>query len=349
MRRDLVSILAGFALILFLLVLGVQMVLLEINNLCHDIASGKQQTPYFAGKNTVKMLREIYLSTVVSGLLGGLNHAAVVDVKYGSNSDPAIANRCLMRDWTTGDRKDFCIIKWDGHERLMRVKDLYEKILREGVEGDLMECGVWRGGITIFMKALTRAYEDTQRTVWVSDSFSGVPDTDQQDKHSEGVPESVHKLDKQMWGGHISERAADGSGVIEKNKLTVEEELVADNFRRFGLYDNSVKFVKRWFSETLPTISQTHGLKKLALLRIDGDLYSSTMDVLVNLYPFVSSGGYIIFDDYNIEQSRLATHDFFKKAGLDRRIIQTDRASGPRVSDCKPHCDKADGAYFRKP
>merc|ERR1711862_469887 len=124
-------------------------------------------------------------------------------------------------------------------------------------------------------------------------------------------------------------------------------ELVADNFRRFGLYDNQVKFLKGFFSDTLPK-AKDHGLTQIALLRVDGDLYSSTMDVLTNLYDKVAPGGYIIFDDYPLPQSAEAIHDFFKMKQLEPHLLQFDRMT--------PEKDNENGtdhinmqAYFQKP
>lgn len=300
----------------------------------------------------LQTVREEYLQNIMMGLMGGLSHAALFDKKHQSNRISGKANECLTRDWTTGLPRDFCIVKWDGYERLMRVQDLYLKILKDGVQGDLMECGVWRGGMTVLMRALLKAYGDeNNRRVLVSDSFQGMPDSIPRD----GISEEIRKLDEEQWGKRIMERAADGSGrMVEKRALTVEENLVTDNFRRFGLYDNKVVLVPGWFNESLPTAPAKYGIQKLAMLRIDGDMYSSTMDVLVHMYPYVSSGGYVIFDDYNIEQSALAVKDFFQKEGLSMSLIKRDRITGPRkVTNPNqkplPVDNEENGAYFRKP
>jgi len=296
-------------------------------------------------------LREAYLNVVAMGLLGGLTHAAELDKNAQSSTKAGKSNQCLTRDWTTGDPRDFCIIKWDGYERLKRVQDLYETVRNDNIEGDLVECGVWRGAITIYMRALLKAYGDENRNVWVSDSFSGVPNTEQQKKHPsvQNIPDEIQRMDEKQWGGRVMERAIDG-GMVEKNFLTVEGQLVQDNFRRFDLFDDKVKFLPGWFSESLPQADK-NGLSKIAILRVDGDLYSSTMDVLVNLYQSVVPGGFLIFDDYNIGQSRKAIHDFFKQHGLDTNQIKQDRITGRRVNaDANdPRADTEDGAYFRKP
>ena len=108
--------------------------------------------------------------------------------------------------------------------------------------------------------------------------------------------------DLKKWGGVVEEPGLDGK-LRAKNILTVEEQMVKDNFARFGLLDDQVKFVKGYFNDTLPTVRERYGLSQIALLRIDGDLYSSTMDVLQNLYPLVAPGGWIILDDWPLPPS----------------------------------------------
>merc|ERR550537_301809 len=102
------------------------------------------------------------------------------------------------------------------------------------------------------------------------------------------VPAPLNNWDEKEWGANVTE--ADEFDVKEKTRrpLTVGEDRVKDNFRRYGLLDDQVEFVKGTFDETLPSIQETRGLKKIAVLRVDGDLYASTMDVLKNLYPLVA-------------------------------------------------------------
>jgi hypothetical protein len=294
-------------------------------------------------------LREKYLETVSMGLLGGLTHEAYTDPERGGTTDYQKRNQCLTRDWSTGGTVDACILKWDAYERMQRVQQAYEDIRGNGVQGDLIECGVWRGGITIWMKALLTAYGDTARQVWVSDSFSGVPNAARQEDHPEfkDVPDEMRNLDMKQWGGHVMERGVDGK-VTQKNILTVEGKFVEDNFRRFGLLDDKVKFLVGYFNDTLPTV-RDRGLGKIALLRVDGDLYSSTMDVLENLYSLVSPGGYVIFDDYPLPQSQRAILNFFQKQGLSRDLLKFDRVT----KEERPPEFKGSGinqyAYFKKP
>jgi predicted O-methyltransferase YrrM len=76
--------------------------------------------------------------------------------------------------------------------------------------------------------------------------------------------------------------------------LAVSREDVERNFAKYGLLDDRVVFLQGWFKDTLPSAP----IGKIALLRLDGDMYESTMDALQNLYPKLSPGGYCIIDDF---------------------------------------------------
>ena len=99
-------------------------------------------------------------------------------------------------------------------------------------------------------------------------------------------------------------------------------EEVRERFARYGLLDEQVRFLRGWFRDTLPSAP----IERLALLRLDGDLYDSTYDTLAALYPRVSVGGYVIIDDYDaVDECREAVHDYLEathteaRPGADRR------------------------------
>ena len=166
--------------------------------------------------------------------------------------------------------------------------------MAKGVPGDLIETGVWRGGSTIFMRALLKAHGITDRTVWVADSFQGLP------------PPAD---------------AEDGADLSAVEQLAVSLGQVQGNFDRFGLLDDQVKFLQGWFADTLPTAP----IEKLAILRLDGDLYSSTMDALTALYPKVSEGGYVIVDDYGSWPScKRAVETYLRENQISADIKEID-------------------------
>ena len=173
-----------------------------------------------------------------------------------------------------------------------------EDVLDNHIPGDFAETGVWRGGSVIFIRALLSVRNITDRVVWCADSFDGMP-----------VPKEADK------------RISTSSDFSDREYLRVSLEEVKKNFERFGLLDEQVKFLKGWFSETLPTAP----IEKLALLRLDGDLYESTRDALVNLYDKLSTGGYVIIDDYNSWKGcRVAVDEFRERRGIVEEITQID-------------------------
>jgi O-methyltransferase len=181
-----------------------------------------------------------------------------------------------------------------GRSRLDNLHMCIREAIRQGVPGDLIETGVWRGGATIFMRGALKAYRQTHRKVWVADSFEGLPRPD-----SEKYPADTQ------------------SGFWTHELFSVSKEAVERNFARYGLLDHQVAFLPGWFRDTLPTAP----IDRLAVLRLDGDMYESTMDALSSLYPKVSLGGYVIVDDYGaVPGCRKAVDDYRAEHGITERI-----------------------------
>ncbi|MEU1630535.1 TylF/MycF family methyltransferase [Streptomyces sp. NPDC020096] len=188
-----------------------------------------------------------------------------------------------------------------GLKRVRNVRACLEQVVADGVAGDFIETGVWRGGVCIFARGFLKAHGITDRLVWLADSFQGIPDTG-----ADG-----HSLDREM-------------ALHQSNEvLGVSLAAVQKNFERYGLLDDQVRFLPGWFRDTLPTAP----IEKLAVLRLDGDLYESTMDALVNLYPKLSPGGFVIVDDYFIPACRKATEDFREAQGITEPLEMIDTYS----------------------
>jgi O-methyltransferase len=185
-----------------------------------------------------------------------------------------------------------------GRKRMENVRKLTEMILFEGVPGDLIETGVWRGGACIYMRAILEAYGVSNRKVWAADSFEGLPPP------------------------NMDAYPADEGGVFHTYAdLAVSLEEVKRNFGRYNLLDGQVQFLKGWFRDTLPTAS----LERLAILRMDGDMYESTRDALVNLYDKLSRHGYVIVDDYRVVKAcRMAVDEFRAARGIVDPIMEID-------------------------
>lgn len=206
---------------------------------------------------------------------------------------PDISERLTGTDWPT--YADSMI----GLKRLDNIQFCIEQILANGIKGDLIETGVWRGGAVIFMRAVLKAYGVTDRIVWVADSFSGLPKpNDVKYEHDKGDEHHLQPI------------------------LQVSLEDVKHNFEKYDLLDEQVKFLKGWFKDTLPSAP----IQNLALLRLDGDMYESTIDALTNLYPKVSIGGYVIIDDWNaIKACKVAVEEYRAKNNIMDEIIPIDQ------------------------
>lgn len=186
-----------------------------------------------------------------------------------------------------------------GIKRLDNLQMCIEQVIADDILGDLIETGVWKGGSTIFMRGVLQAYGEDDRCVWVADSFEGLPPPDPT-KYPADIGDIHHTIDS----------------------LRITQEMVQENFAAYGLLDNRVKFLKGWFKDTLPNAP----IERLAILRLDGDMYESTMDALQSLYGKLSVGGFVIVDDYCIESCRKAVTDFRSKFEITDEILDIDGA-----------------------
>jgi hypothetical protein len=162
------------------------------------------------------------------------------------------------------------------------------------VEGDVVECGVWRGGFSIFL-----SYIFQDKNIWVCDSFQGF----------QPLETAKHQYDKERHTPTYTHNAVGPLGI------SLEE--VQRHFKTYGLGDEKrIKFLKGFVKDTLPT----SGIEKVSLLRIDVDAYSATLETLEELYDKVQPGGYIIFDDSCLYETLDAIKTFFKNRKLEEVI-----------------------------
>ncbi len=172
-----------------------------------------------------------------------------------------------------------------GRKRMDSLHECLDLVEEHGIPGDLMECGVWRGGACIFMAGYLRAHGINNRKVILADSFDGLPES----KHFADINFNLHKS--------------------RFPELAVSLDDVKRNFESYGLLDSNVHFLEGWFRDTLVDIPS----EELALLRLDGDLYESTTDALNALYDLVAPGGIVVIDDWGVlPPCRQAVEDFFE-------------------------------------
>jgi O-methyltransferase/8-demethyl-8-(2,3-dimethoxy-alpha-L-rhamnosyl)tetracenomycin-C 4'-O-methyltransferase len=253
--------------------------------------------------------RTLYLDLIERCLLN-----TIYQDPYTDWSRPGVARefdpvkRRLGLDWPTVAHTMI------GHARLRHLRELGERVLDEGVPGDFIETGVWRGGACILLRAVLKAYGVTDRRVFVADSFAGLP------------PPNPDAYPADAGDPHHTFR-----------ELAVSLEQVRENFDRYGLLDRQVVFLKGWFKDTLPAAP----IDRLAILRLDGDMYESTTDGLVNLYGKVSLGGFVVVDDYGATPNcRQAVNDFRRRCGIAEPLANID-GKGAFWRKLRPHTPPA--------
>ena len=192
-----------------------------------------------------------------------------------------------------GAEKRLTLLPWNALEHLhLAISDTISR----NVEGDFIETGAWKGGACILAKSIYNEL-DPKRKVYVADSFEGLPAPDLQNYPQDSG--DTHYLDPM---------------------LSVSLEQVKENFNKFNLLDENVIFVKGWFKDTMPNLD----IDKISILRLDGDMYESTIQVLESLYDKLSVGGYCIIDDYYHSRCEKAVLDFRSSRGIDSPILKVD-------------------------
>lgn len=231
--------------------------------------------------------RSRYLHLLALVLTGQLFEDPSIDPWSGGKYNPIA--RVWGRDWPA------TALTMIGEKRLENLHLAVTTAIAEEVPGDLMETGVWRGGACIYIRAVLAQFGETDRRVWVADSF-------------EGLPPPVVPGD-----------AGDRHHTYPQLSVSLEE--VRANFARFGLLDDRVVFLKGWFKDTLKTADTG----PLAVLRLDGDMYESTMTALTELYPRVSPGGFVIVDDwFAVTACQRAVTDYWRTHGITVDLVNID-------------------------
>jgi O-methyltransferase len=250
--------------------------------------STQLQEPVYKGWGRSRLVQR-YLNLLEASLTGIIFEDAPCD--YWSDGKFDSTKRLLGRDWPS---LSFSMI---GSVRMRNLRYACETALLEDIKGDFIETGVWRGGACILMRGVLEAYDDGTRRVFVADSFAGLPPPD---------PETFP--------------ADAGDQHHTHSELEVSRADVEINFQRFGLLDERVVFIEGWFKDTLPDAP----IERLAVLRLDGDMYESTIEALDALYHKVSYGGFVIVDDYFLPACAKAVNDFRERYGIISPILPID-------------------------
>ncbi len=213
---------------------------------------------------------------------------ASVGLALGRKIDRQLFRLGLGRLWRDVGMRKRTRLSWIRFAQLAR---LAREVVRDGIDGDYAEFGVWRGGSLFLVASLWREAGQIERRLSGFDSFEGLPAPD---------------------------HGRDGAGFFEGQFADTEFEEVAGFFAARGL--DRVELHRGWFSDTIDRL----GDRPLALCHIDADLYDSVKLALERTYDLVSPGGVILFDDYGHAEASgatIAVQEFF--AGRDEVVQQS--------------------------
>ena len=188
--------------------------------------------------------------------------------------------------------KSNTMIGGDGYRSNLQIVDTCRN-----VEGDVVECGVWKGGMSAGMAYLL----GKGRKYYLFDSFEGLPKPEALD--GEYAVEWQESDDKDLNINNCTAEQADADAIMKKTGVDYQ-------------------LVKGWFQDTVPNFE---GIEKIAVLRLDGDWYESTMITLEKFEPLVVPGGVIILDDYYFwEGCSKAVHDYLSRQKSTARLVSGD-------------------------
>lgn len=270
-------------------------------------AAGAGPTPEALRTAYLELLK-LTLCDLVAGATTTVEGRAHGAVAARELTGEELSQRAEGRDWPLHGLTMTGLLRLDDLQRCV------QQIVADGIEGDLLEAGTWRGGSSILMRATLDSLGAEDRTVWVADSFAGFP---------RAIPGEERAYERTV-----------GPYFAAFDFLAVPVEEVQANFARLG-YERGLRFVPGFFDDTLPGLTD----RRWSLLRLDGDTYDATMLSLRCLYPGLSAGGYLVVDDYGaLEECRAAVDEFRARHGIEDPIEQVDWtcARWRRTSDAGP-------------
>jgi O-methyltransferase len=217
----------------------------------------------------------------------------------------------LPADFTSQDRD---VINWvqpytlTSPERIHALIEATRYIVQHRIAGDIVECGVWRGGSMMAVARVLLELGDVSRDLWLFDTFDGMTPPTERDVRFDGITAAeilaIHKKEvpTSYWAyAPLAE--------------------VRQNLARTGYDSNKIHFVQGRVEDTLPEQAP----QRISLLRLDTDWYESTYHELRHLFPRLSSGGVLIIDDYGwFKGCRQATDEYIQEHDLRLLLVRID-------------------------
>jgi O-methyltransferase len=218
----------------------------------------------------------------------------------------------IPEDFTAEDRELVNFVRpytMTSPERIYALAQAVRYVVRHKIPGDVVECGVWRGGSMMAVARLLLQLGETDRHLYLFDTFEGMTAPTEKDLHYSGIPAAEFWKKQEKWcHSPIDE--------VRHNLLQTD-------------YDpDRVHFIKGRVEETIPEKSP----EQISLLRLDTDWYESTRHELVHLFPRLCPGGVLLLDDYGWWRgARQATDEYIEKHDA-RLLLNRIDATGGRIA-----------------
>ncbi len=193
-------------------------------------------------------------------------------------------------------------------ERQYAVFKSIEYIVKNNIKGDVVECGVWRGGNSMMMALALQHFGDTSRRIFLYDTFEGMSDPTEQDRQFDGTDAAIEFNASKRTDGANDWCYADINDVQQNMKST-------------NYPFSQISFVKGKVEDTLPATLPNN----IAVLRLDTDWYASTYHEMQHLYPLLEKGGALIIDDYGHWQgAREAIDTYLREQNIQLLLQRSD-------------------------
>ena len=169
-------------------------------------------------------------------------------------------------------------------------------LIERGIEGSFVECGVWRGGVSILIADRLIQLNSSKRTQYLYDTFEGMsePTSKDIDKYGSSASNRLQSVGRKDGADNVWAFAS------------IDD--VKKNFERFKIPHENISMIKGKVEDTIPSNMP----EKIALLRLDTDWYESTKHELIHLYPLLQKGGVLLIDDYGMWSGcREAVDEYF--------------------------------------
>ena len=194
-------------------------------------------------------------------------------------------------------------------ERIFSLIESVRYVINNKVPGDIVECGVWRGGSMMATAKTLLEHNNQEKVLYLFDTFEGMTKPDEID-----VSNSELNATKEFNGTKID---SDSSNWC---RATIDD--VKSNLFSVGYDKSKIYFIKGKVEETLPF----DDIKSISILRLDTDWYKSTKHELIHLFPKISKGGVLIIDDYGFWQgARKAVDEYFSENNIQILLNRIDK------------------------